>query len=293
LVGGDPEVGRFRDPQLDEEYDVRLRLREADRTDPESFQGLLVSRSSGPPVRLDSVAKSLDDVPSASRIDRFDRQRESRLRGGIGPGYALADRIAALRQAADELGMPQEYSTAVSGRARELEATFDEFVIAFLLSILFMYMILAAQFESLWQPFVILLALPVAAPFALLSLVTTGETLNLYSALGVLVLFGMVKKNAILQVDHSNQLLQKGCSLEDAVRTGSRDRLRPILMTTFAFVFGMLPLAIGSGPGAEERKAISVVVIGGQMLSLLLSLVLTPVAYEFVQARLRATRSAQ
>ena len=293
LVGGDPEVGRFRDPQLDEEYDVRLRLREADRTDPESFQGLLVSRSSGPPVRLDSVAKSLDDVPSASRIDRFDRQRESRLRGGIGPGYALADRIAALRQAADELGMPQEYSTAVSGRARELEATFDEFVIAFLLSILFMYMILAAQFESLWQPFVILLALPVAAPFALLSLVTTGETLNLYSALGVLVLFGMVKKNAILQVDHSNQLLQKGCSLEDAVRTGSRDRLRPILMTTFAFVFGMLPLAIGSGPGAEERKAISVVVIGGQMLSLLLSLVLTPVAYEFVQKRLRATRSAQ
>ena len=293
LVGGDPEVGRFRDPQLDEEYDVRLRLREADRTDPESFQGLLVSRSSGPPVRLDSVAKSLDDVASASRIDRFDRQRESRLRGGVGPGYALADRIAALRQAADELGMPPEYSTAVAGRARELEATFDEFVVAFLLSILFMYMILAAQFESLWQPFVILLALPVAAPFALLSLVTTGETLNLYSALGVLVLFGMVKKNAILQVDHSNQLLRAGRSLEDAVRTGSRDRLRPILMTTFAFVFGMLPLAVGSGPGAEERKAISVVVIGGQMLSLVLSLVLTPVAYEFVQRRRRATKGAE
>lgn len=219
--------------------------------------------------------------------------RRGGLSGGGGPGYALADRIAALRQAADELGMPPEYSTAVAGRARELEATFDEFVVAFLLSILFMYMILAAQFESLWQPFVILLALPIAAPFALLSLVTTGETLNLYSALGVLVLFGMVKKNAILQVDHSNQLLRAGRSLEDAVRTGSRDRLRPILMTTFAFVFGMLPLAVGSGPGAEERKAISVVVIGGQMLSLVLSLVLTPVAYEFVQRRRRATKGAE
>lgn len=285
LVGGDPEVGRFRDPQLDEEYDVRLRLREEDRTDPTGFRGLLVSRASGSPVRLDSVARSIDDVGSASRIDRLDRQRESRLRGGIAPGYALADRIEALRQAAHELGMPSEYTTKVAGRARELEATFDEFVVAFLLSILFMYMILAAQFESLWQPFVILLALPVAAPFALLSLVVTGETLNLYSALGVLVLFGMVKKNAILQVDHSNQLLAKGHSLEEAVRIGSRDRLRPILMTTLAFVAGMLPLAIGSGPGAEERKAISVVVIGGQMLSLVLSLVLTPVVYYAVQKR--------
>lgn len=291
LVGGDPEVGRFRDPQLDEEYDVRLRLREEDRTDPVAFRGLLVARTRGAPVRLDSVAKSIDDVKSASRIDRLDRQRESRLRGGIARDAALADRIAALRQAATELGMPAEYSTAVSGRARELEATFVEFQVAFLLSILFMYMILAAQFESLWQPLVILLALPVAAPFALLSLVVTGETLNLYSALGVLVLFGMVKKNAILQVDHSNQLLAKGLPLEVAVRQGSRDRLRPILMTTLAFVAGMLPLAVGSGPGAEERKAISIVVIGGQMLSLLLSLVLTPVAYAYVQRRALRRRS--
>ncbi len=289
LVGGDPEVGRFRDPQLDEEYDVRLRLRDEDRTDPVAFRGLLVARSDGAPVRLDSVARSIDDVTSASRIDRLDRQRESRLRGGIARGYALADRIAALRQAATELGMPVEYTTAVSGRARELETTFAEFQVAFLLSILFMYMILAAQFESLWQPLVILLALPMAAPFALLSLVVTGETLNLYSALGVLVLFGMVKKNAILQVDHSNQLLAKGLPLEEAVRQGSRDRLRPILMTTLAFVAGMLPLAIGTGPGAEERKAISVVVIGGQMFCLVLSLVLTPVAYAYVQRyRLRS-----
>jgi len=290
LVGGDPEVGRFRDPQLDEEYDVKLRLRAEDRTDPQSFAGLLVPRSNGDPVRLDSVVRTIDGVPSASRIDRLDRARESRLRGSIAPGAALSDRIAALRKAADELGMPREYSTAVSGRARELETTFGEFVVAFGLSVLFMYMILAAQLESLWQPAVILLALPAAAPFALLSLLLSGETLNLYSALGVLVLFGMVKKNAILQVDHSNQLLATDMPLDDAVRQGCRDRLRPILMTTLAFVAGMLPLALGAGPGAEERKAISVVVIGGQMLSLLLSLVLTPVAYAFVQRRVFGRR---
>ncbi len=279
LVGGDPEVGRFRDAALDEEYDVRLRLREQDREDPAGFGGLLVGRASGAPVRLDSIAQLVGKAESSSRIDRLDRQRESRLRAGIAPGYALGERIGALRQAAAEMGMPAEYSIAVAGRARELEKTFDEFVVAFLLSLLFMYMILAAQFESLWQPFVILLSLPLAAPFALLSLLWTGETLNLYSALGALVLFGMVKKNSILQVDHANQLLQRGVPVEDAVVQGSLDRLRPILMTTLAFVAGMLPLALGAGPGAEERKAISVVVIGGQMMSLLLSLVLTPVVY--------------
>ncbi|MFM1873038.1 MAG: Multidrug transporter MdtB, partial [Planctomycetota bacterium] len=180
------------------------------------------------------------------------------------------------------MNMPPEYSTAVAGRARELEKTFAEFLVAFAISVLFMYMILAAQFESTTQPVVILLALPLAAPFAFLSLILADETINLYSALGILVLFGMVKKNSILQVDHSNQLLRKGMPLDEAVIQGSRDRLRPILMTTLAFVAGMIPLAVGAGPGAEERKAISVVVIGGQLLSLVLSLLVTPVAYRAV-----------
>jgi HAE1 family hydrophobic/amphiphilic exporter-1 len=281
MVGGDEEVSRFRDPMNNEDYKVQLRLREEDRADPDTIGGLYVSREDGGIVQIGSVAK-VEQVQSASRIDRLDRQREVRLRASVAPGFALADRLVALRSAMAAMNPPPGYTTRVSGRGRELERTFGEFVWAFALSIVFMYMILASQFENLVHPFTILLSIPLSIPFALLSIWLTGYTLNLYSALGILVLFGVVKKNAILQIDHMNSLRAAGMDRMSAILQGNRDRLRPILMTTLTFVAGMLPLALGTGPGAEERRVIAVVVIGGQTLSLLLTLLATPVVYSLL-----------
>jgi HAE1 family hydrophobic/amphiphilic exporter-1 len=281
MVGGEDEASRFRDEQINEDYDVQLRLTEQDRSDANTISRLFVPSSRGGLVRLDNLVKITRDT-SPSRIDRLDRERQVSVRASVAPGFALADRIQALRGAVGEMNLPIAYTTTVSGRARELEKTFTEFIWAFILSVIFMYMILASQFESTVHPLTILLSLPLSVPFALLSLWGTGDTLNLYSALGVLVLFGVVKKNAILQIDHMNNLRAKGMERLEAIMQGNRDRLRPILMTTLALVAGMLPLALGTGPGAEERRSIAIVVIGGQTLSLLLTLIATPVVYSLL-----------
>jgi HAE1 family hydrophobic/amphiphilic exporter-1 len=278
MVGGDQRVSRFRDAQVNDDYDVQLRLINGARNDAASISRLYVPRQNGDLARLDNLVKITPSV-TASRIDRLDRQRQVSLRAAVAPGYALADRLEALRDEVKTMNLPAAYSTSVSGRARELERTFYEFIWAFLLSVIFMYMILASQFESLVHPLTILLSLPLSIPFALLSLWLTSNTLNLYSALGILVLFGVVKKNAILQIDHMNNLRRIGMDRGPAILQANRDRLRPILMTTLALVAGMMPLALGTGPGSDERRAIAVVVIGGQTLSLLLTLIVTPVAY--------------
>ena len=278
MVGGDQQVSRFRDPQANDDYDVQLRLTEGERNDSQSILRLYVPGAGGKLVELGNFVDIREET-TASRIDRLDRQRQVSLRASVGPGFALADRLEALQEAVREMNLPPAYSTAIGGRGRELARTYREFIWALTLSIIFMYMILASQFESLVHPLTILLSLPLAVPFALISLWATGNTLNLYSALGVLVLFGVVKKNAILQIDHMNGLRAAGMERMAAILQANRDRLRPILMTTLALVAGMLPLALGTGPGAEERRAIAVVVIGGQTLSLGLTLLATPVFY--------------
>jgi HAE1 family hydrophobic/amphiphilic exporter-1 len=281
LVGGEDRASRFRDESVNEDYDVQLRLNERDRSDAEIIKRLYVPSTRGGQVRLDNLVNIRRDT-SPSRVDRLDRERQVSMRASVAPGFALADRIQALRGAVAQMNLPAAYTTTVAGRARELERTFTEFIWAFLLSIVFMYMILASQFESTIHPVTILLSLPLSVPFALLSLWGTGDTLNLYSALGILVLFGVVKKNSILQIDHMNNLRANGMERFEAIMQGNRDRLRPILMTTLALIAGMTPLALGTGPGAEERRSIAVVVIGGQSLSLLLTLIATPVVYSLL-----------
>src|SRR5256714_5804756 len=262
MVGGEEKTSRYRDESVNEDYDVQIRLSERDRNDVSTINRLYVPSSRGGLVRLDNLV-TISRETSPSRIDHLDRERQVSMRASVAPGYALADRIEALRGAYAQMHLPVAYASTVAGRARELERTFTEFVWAFILSIIFMYMILASQFESTFHPVTILLSLPLSMPFGLLSLWLTNDTLNLYSALGLLVLFGVVKKNSILQIDHMNKLRQMGMDRAAAIMQGNRDRLRPILMTTLALVAGMLPLWVGTGPGAEERRAIAVVVIGG------------------------------
>ena len=292
MVGGDERVSRFRDVSMGDDYDVQLRLALESRNEKEDIARLYVPRRGGGLVRLDNVVDIVEGQ-TASRIDRLDRQRTVSIRASIQTlreeggrfvptGYALKDRLEALETAFKEMNLPATYSTKLSGRGRELERTFKEFLWAFLLSVIFMYMILASQYESLVHPFTILLSLPLSLPFALFSLWVTNNTLNLYSALGLLVLFGVVKKNAILQIDHMNTLRRHGLERLQAIMDGNRDRLRPILMTTLTLVAGMIPLALGTGPGAEERRAVAVVVIGGQTLCLLLTLLVTPVVYSYL-----------
>jgi HAE1 family hydrophobic/amphiphilic exporter-1 len=288
MVGGDQEVTRYYDPALNEDYDVQLRLAEGVRNRPGDIAQLSIPARGGQMVQLANLVQ-VQRTQAVSRIDRVDRQRMVALRASPAPGYAMGDRIEALGTAFQELDKDAGYSARIMGRGREMQRTYREFVWAFLRSVIFMYMILASQYESLSQPFIILLSLPLSVPFALLSLLIMGGTLNLYSALGMLVLFGVVKKNAILQIDHTNQLRARGLPEYPAIMLANRDRLRPILMTTLTLVAGMIPLAMGTGPGAEERRAVSIVVIGGQSLALFLTLIMTPVAYSLVEEFKRAS----
>ncbi|WP_296453757.1 efflux RND transporter permease subunit [Rubinisphaera sp.] len=294
-VGGDDRVSRYRDRTVDDAYDVELRLVGIDRDDVQSVSQLyvranptasqeaineIIDRSRTPLTRIDNVV-DFEFSEAASRIDRLNRQRMVAVRANIASGYALGDRIDAMNALAEEIGIPDGFNTLVLGGGRELERTLEDFAWTMVLSFIFMYIVLAAQYENLIYPLVILLSLPLAVPFGLLSLHIGGETLNLYSALGILVLFGVVKKAAILQIDHTNALRREGMERHPAIIQANRDRLRPILMTTLSFVAGLIPLLIATGPGAEERRSIAVLAVGGQTLSLLLTLLAIPVLYTF------------
>ena len=275
LVGGDA-VTTYNEGG--EQYEVHVRAEADDRSSQSAIGQLPVPSSRLGMVALENVA-TFTSGEAASDIRRLSRQRQVTVTANLLPGTsqgAVQNQIAA---AAATINMSPDYRGGFSGQSRELARTATAFLTAFALSLIFMYLVLAAQFESWIHPVTILLSLPLTLPFALLSLIIFRQSLNVFSALGLLVLFGVVKKNSILQIDHANQLKEAGMSTHDAIIQACRDRLRPILMTTLAFVAGMVPLVVTSGVGSATNHSIGWVVIGGQTLVLLLTLVVTPVTY--------------
>jgi hydrophobic/amphiphilic exporter-1 (mainly G- bacteria), HAE1 family len=275
MVQGDV-ITRYREGQ--DTYDVRLQLAEQDRNNPVVLAGLTVPSSTAGQVRLDNVA-ALSHGTGPVMIDREDRQRQIALLCNIAPGYAMNKVMAAVDQRARALRMAPGYTAAFGSQSKFYGEMVSGFIIAFTLSVIFMYMVLAAQFESFVHPITIMLSLPLAVPFALLALLVFREHLMLFSTLGIMLLFGIVKKNSILQIDQTLNLVRTGLPRRQAILTANRERLRPILMTTAALVAGMIPVALGVGAGAGSHRAIAIVVIGGQTLCLLITLLITPVAY--------------
>ena len=284
LMSGEDQISTFKEGS--EQYPVMMRLLNEQRDNPEVLGRLLVPSATRGLIRLDSIAK-LEHGLGPSRIDRFARQFGVSIYGNVANTSSLNEAAVGAVRAINSVELPPGYSVRFQGQVKILEETTNSMLLAIGLASIFMYMVLAAQFESLVHPFIILTTLPLSIPFALLSLMVTGRTLNLFSALGVLLLLGIVKKNGILQIDYMNHLRDRGTPLREAIIEANRVRLRPILMTTLSIIAGLLPTAFGTGAGASQRSAIAVTIIGGQTLCLLLTLLLVPIGYDMAE-KLRA-----
>ncbi|PYJ02042.1 MAG: hypothetical protein DME25_17045 [Verrucomicrobia bacterium] len=277
LVGGEI-VGTFR--ENDDLYDVWLRADPGDRNTQEALEDVtlrLGTTNNSGLVQLANFVR-FREARGPNQIDRFQRQRKVAVVANL-VDKPLGEAIQDVREHIRALNLPAGYGVVFTGRAKTLQETGQNFLIAFGLAMVFMYMILAAQFENFVHPISILLAVPLSLPFALITMIALNEPLNIYAIFGLFMLFGIVKKNGILQVDYTNTLRARGLEREEAILQANRARLRPILMTTMMLVASMLPIALGQGPGAAGRASMAKVIIGGQLLCLLLSLLVTPISY--------------
>lgn len=268
-------------PEQGEEYEVRIRADELYRTDANAMSLMTVPSSKHGSVPLSSVVEWKEGV-GPSRVSRYARARQITLLANAAPGFGDNDVSGIMQAEFKKLRLPSSYSLEATGRSKSQQDTAAGFILALTMAFTFMYLILAAQFESWLYPGIILASLPLTVPFAFMSLWIFNQSINMFSMLGLLVLFGVVKKNSILQVDHTNHLRTLGRNNFDSLMEANRDRLRPILMTTIAFVAGMAPLLFSSGIGSGFNKATASIVVGGQSLSLLLTLLAVPVLHSFV-----------
>ncbi len=275
MVAGE-EVSKFKDG--DDQYSVRLRALPEDRDRPEKIQNLWIPSNRLGQVQLVNLA-TLEKNIGPTTIERQARERQVTLVANLETNVGIGDATEALESKLRAIEFKPGYTTEFTGRAKTFGQLRESFIMAFLFSAIFMYMVLAAQFESYLHPITIMLSLPLSVPFALFSLWISNSRLDLFSGLGILLLFGIVKKNSILQIDFTNTLRARGLDRREAIVKANHARLRPILMTTLAIVAGMIPIVLSRGPGAGSRAPIGIVVTGGQLLCLLLTLLFTPVAY--------------
>jgi multidrug efflux pump subunit AcrB len=286
LIGG-VQASTFED--RGDQYPVWLRAAERYRNDPQALDLIAVPSRTLGQVPLSDVIR-VGGQKAISKITRQSRERAVTITMNVSPGFSESDIVRSVEETIKGLDLPPGYTAEPFGRSKEMAKMAKAFLFAILLAVVFMFLVLAAQFESVLYPFIIILSLPLTLPFAVFSLVLTGGSLNIFSMLGIIVLFAMVKKNAILQVDHANGLRRQGLPRTEAVLAACRDRLRPILMTTFAFVAGMIPLITSQGIGSGFSKAMASVVVGGQLMSLLLTLVAIPVIYTWFDDLARFVR---
>jgi HAE1 family hydrophobic/amphiphilic exporter-1 len=278
LVAGD-KVSDYTDKG--EQYEVHIRAMADARNRLDALRMVTVPSSKCGTVPLTDVVHFTEGTGPAE-INRLGRTRQVTINANIAPGTSQDALLNALDESAQNLHMGPEYVTGLLGKSKEMSKAFRAFFMAFALAFIFVYLCIAAQFESWLHPITILLSLPLTVPFALLSLLLLGQALNMFSLLGIMVLFAVVKKNAILQIDHTNQLRAAGMPRSEAIVAANRDRLRLILMTTVAFVAGMVPTLISNAEGSAINKSISGVIVGGQTFSLLLTLLAVPVAYSLL-----------
>jgi multidrug efflux pump len=288
LLGG-RQVTRFK--REGKQYDVIVRLEDKDRRQPADLTSIYVRGASGGITQLSNLV-SVRETVAPKELNHFNRLRAAIISANVTPGYSLSEALDAMEAAAAETLTP-DYQTALDGQSREFRESGQQLYLIFVLALAFIYLVLAAQFESFRGPLVIMLTVPLAVTGALLAIKLTGGTLNVYSQIGLVMLIGLITKNGILIVEFTNQLRDQGREKIAALVEACSLRLRPILMTTAATVLGAVPLAIATGAGAESRSAIGWVVVGGMSFGTLFTLFVVPVAYTFIVGERRAAGGAQ